>query len=804
VRPASRGELTVRGRFSRGLRTGAKVVAALVLLALLVILSIAIWWVRSALPKIDGHIAVPGVDTAVTIQRDERGIAHVSANTETALFFGDGYACAQDRLWEMDLLRREAQARLSEVVGPAALPLDRYYATLGLTAAAGRDAATLGPRELADWGAYAAGVNAYAQSQAPPLEFRLLGYQPPVWTIVDSLSVVKLMEQRLDDEWKTTALRDALARRIGVPAMRALTTDTVPAMEHFIPGYGAHIAGVPSFDVPGADAIALDVPTSAGANSGADHVQDSGSNNWSISGRRTTTGKPVLSNDTHLSHSVPSTWWIVQMKGAGFDVEGFTIPGVPGVTLGHNERIAFGVTSAYGYAQDIFAERFRNAQSDEYFVGHAWLKAAHRIESIPVKGKPDEKVDVLVTIHGPVVQRHGSIGYALAWTALRDADHATALRSLDLASDWTQFRAALSQLIGPNLNFGYADVDGNIGYQDAGKLPLRAGFDGWLSADGTDPRQAWRGDIPFDRMPHAFDPPAGVLATANNALTAPGYAPALSPGLYAPPFRIDRIYTLLGQQAKWTPEDAAAIQSDSFDVPDLRLARLTATALSRSHDPALQKIAAQLSAWDGHATIDSRATTFVSAERENLTSMLLQPRLGFEYYAYREQFHPIAAIERALDGDRSMASIGITRESVTAAIPRAAEQTAKAFGIEAGRGLDALPAWGVADAAVYDHPLGEVWPLNALLNFKPVPQPGDPYSIFQAKPGFGPSMRLLADSADWDHSSMVLTLGESGNWSDAHYGDQLQDWAANNYRPTPFSDTAVAAATRDTLVLTPK
>jgi penicillin amidase len=794
--------LTARGRLSRGLRTGAKVVAGLVLLALLVILSIATWWVRSALPKIDGRVTIPGVDTPVTIQRDDRGIAHVTASSEAALFFGDGYACAQDRLWEMDLLRREAQARLSEVVGPAALPLDRYYATLGLTAAASRDASTLGARELADWGAYAAGVNAYAQSQSPPLEFRLLGYQPPEWTIVDSLSVVKLMEQRLDDEWKTTALRDALARRIGARAMRALTTDTVPAMEHYVPGYGGRIAGDSRIDASDADAIAQQV-LPLEADSGADHVQDSGSNNWSISGRRTTTGKPVLSNDTHLSHSVPSTWWIVQLKGAGFDVEGFTIPGVPGVTLGHNERIAFGVTSAYGYAQDIFAERFRDAHSDEYRIGHAWLKAAHRIESIPVKGKPDEKVDVLVTVHGPVVERHGSIGYALAWTALRDADHATALRSLDLASNWTQFRAALSQLVGPNLNFGYADVDGNIGYQDAGKLPLRVGFDGWLPADGTDPRQSWRGDIPFDRMPHAFNPAAGVLATANNALTASGYIPALSTGLYAPPYRIDRIYSLLGQQAKWAPEDAAAIQSDSFDVPDLRLARLTAAALNRSPDPVSQKVAAQLSAWDGHATIDSRATTFVSAERENLTRMLLQPRLGIEYDTYRGQFHPIAAIERALDGDRSMASIGITQESVTAAIPRAAAQTVKALGIEAGSGLDALPAWGVADAAEYDHPLGQVWPLNALLNFKPVAQPGDPYSIFQAKPDFGPSMRLLADSADWDHSSMVLTLGESGNWSDAHYGDQLQDWVANSYRPTPFSDAAVAAATRDTLVLTP-
>ncbi len=779
------------------------IVLAVVCLAVLVVFGIAVWWVRAALPKIDGRVEMAGVSGPITIRRDERGIAHVEAGTERDLFFGNGYAVAQDRLWEMDLLRREAQARLSEVVGPAALPLDRYYATLGLTAAARADASSMSARDLADWTAYADGVNAFAAAQSPPLEFRLLGYHPPTWSVVDSLSVVKLMEQRLDDEWKTSALRASVAKRVGVPAMRALTSDSVPALEHFIPGYGG-AAKAKAIRASISDVLASSVAPNLDALAGADHVQDAGSNNWAIAGRRSATGRPILSNDTHLSHSVPSTWWIVQLKGAGFDVEGFTIPGVPGVTLGHNERIAFGVTSAYGDAQDLFAERFRDARSDEYLVGRMWLRAQHRIEPIPVKGRPDEMLDVLVTIHGPVVERHGSTGYALSWTALRDRDHATALRSLDLASDWTEFRSALSQLVGPNLNFGYADVDGHIGYQDAGRLPVRIGFDGWLPAVGTDPRQRWGGDLPFASMPHALDPPAGVVATANNELTAPGTAPALSTALYAPPYRIDRIYELLARRSAWTPEGAGAMQSDIFDGPDLRLARLTANALRQSPDLALRRVAAQLTSWDGHATIDARVPTFLSAERETLTATLLKPRLGPDYEPYRAQFHPIAALERALSGDSSMASIGITRATVLAAIPQAAAQTAKQWNVEASEGLDSLPAWGTQDAARFDHPLGEVWPLNALLNFKPVAQPGDPYSIFQAKPDFGPSMRLLADTADWDHSSMVLTLGESGNWSDAHYGDQLEDWVSNRYRPTPFTDAAVASSTRDTLILVPK
>jgi penicillin amidase len=614
------------------------------------------------------------------------------------------------------------------------------------------------------------------------------------------------MEQRLDDEWKTAALRDAIAKRMGAAAMRALTSDSVPALEHYVPGYGGKVRPYADDRVhsAGPAEIARNAAPHLDDNPDADHVQDSGSNNWAISGGRTTTGKPVLSNDTHLSHSVPSTWWIVQLKGAGFDVEGFTIPGVPGVTLGHNERIAFGVTSAYGAAQDLFAERFRDARSDEYLVGRSWRIAQHRVEHVPVKGAPDEVIDVLVTVHGPIVRRQGATGYALAWTALRDSDQSTALRSLDLASNWAQFRSALSQLVGPNLNFGYADVDGHVGYQDAGRLPLRVGFDGWLPADGTDPRQAWRGDVPFDRMPHALDPPAGVLATANNELTAPGYEPSLSTGLYAPPYRVDRIYALLARRAKWTPEAAGALQSDTFDHPDSRLARLTSQALRHSSDLALRRVAAQLSSWDGHATVDSRVATFLTVEREDLAKLMFEPRLGIEYEPFRAQFHPVAALERALDGDNSMAAIGVTRATVMASIPIAAAQAAKSLGVGANAGLDSLQAWGTADAALFDHPLGQVWPLDVLLNFRPVPQPGDPYTVFQAKPEFGPSMRLLADTADWDHSSMVLTLGESGNWSDAHYGDQLQDWVANRYRPTPFTDAAVNAAARDTLFLTPK
>jgi len=792
-----------RRRWSRTVRIAVRIVAAFLAAVIVVAFVAFVWVVRAPLPKVDGSIAVAGISAPVTIRRDDRGIPHVTAQTETDIFFGDGYASAQDRLWQMDVLRRESEGRLSQIFGSIALPLDRYYLTLGLAAKATSDAAHLDARTRADFDAYAAGVNAYAAGSEPALEFRLLGYRPAPWTAADSLAIVKLMEQRLDDEADTIAVRAKLAAKIGDAAMRSLTNDSVPELERPVPGYGSVSRRTSGRTQSAAPRDVTAWTPAFAAPAGAERVPDSGSNGWTVSGKRTTTGLPVLSNDTHLEHSVPSTWWVVQLKGAGFDVEGFTIPGLPGVTLGHNERIAFGVTSAYGAAQDLFAERFRGPTSDEYRVGSSWLRAVHRVEHIPVKGKPDATLDVLETIHGPIVKREGAKAYALSWTALRDSDPSRGQGDLDRASDWAQFRAAVSELVGPNLNFVYADVDGHIGYQDAGRLPVRQGFDGWLPADGSDPRFRWSGDVPFAKLPHAFDPPDGFLASANNALTSPAYSPQLSTALYAPPYRVQEITRLMAMTPFRRPSEYGAMQSNSIDIPDAELAALTISALKESQDAELSLIRTELANWNGRAEIQDRNVTFLTVERDDLTRDLLEPKLGSLYTQYKAHFHPITAVARALSGDRSLAPLGVTRASVVAAIPKAVREAVVDLKLKPGQGIDSLRPWGDVDAAIFDHPLGAVWPLNALLNFKPLPQPGDPFTIFQAKPDFGPSMRLVADTHDWDNSSMVLTVGESGHYSDEHYDDQMQDWVNNVYRRTPFSDDAVARATRHTLVLQP-
>ncbi len=784
------------------LRKGRAAVLKAVVLGLVVIFALLIafiaWIVRSPLPKIDGSLSVSGIAAPVTIRRDSRGIPHIEASSEADLFFGEGFACGQDRLWQMDLLRRTAEGKLSEIVGPAALGIDRYMRTIGLATAAQHDATMLGGQALQDATAYAAGVN-LAETHHLPLEFRLLGYRPQPWTPTDSIAIIKLMAQRVDDLWDRVELRALLQRRVGVVAARALLDAQVPSLEHFIEGNDRPSSTTPAVAAPDLGSLA----TEGFESNPLPPDPQSGSNNWTVAGRRVTTGKPVLSNDTHLEHSVPSTYWLVQLDGAGIDVEGFIVPGIPFVALGHNQRIAFGVTSGDVAVQDVFVEKFRSATSDEYLVNGRWVHASHRRESIAVKGSLPQVLDVLVTRHGPLVKRDGGTAYALEWTILQGGDELDLLRDLDRAANWNQFEDGLAHVVGPIFNWVYADVDGNIGYHLAGRVPNRIAGDGSLPVEGQDSRYDWHGYLPFNQLPHAFNPSRGFIATANNQL-APGSTPVGSSTFYDSPYRVDRIYKRLEVGGHMTPEAIGAIQLDNIDTARSTLAQMAAHALKGNPDARLSRIAAELAQWNGRVTVDSRVPTFLVALERSLTDELLEPKLGSTLTdRYLKDYNPVVVFERVMKGNRSLASIGITHDSLLAALPRACARAADAVGATAGQGVASAAVWGTKNAAIFDHPLGRQWPLNVLFNIRTFPQAGDGLTVYAAKPEHGPASRLVDDISNWDNSSMVLTLGESGQFNNKHYQDEVEDFSAARWVPLAFSDAAVKAATKDTLILIP-
>lgn len=776
-----------------------RAVALTLLILVLLVCAVGAWFIRAPLPRTNGKLNLAGITAPVTIRRDDRGIPHIQASSETDLFFGEGFACAQDRLWQMDLLRRTAEGKLSEVVGPATLKVDRYMRTIGLGAAAAHDAAELRGQALRDAQAYADGVNAAAASRPLPLEFHLLGYRPAPWTPTDSIAIIKLMAQRLDDQWDLVELRGLIAQKVGAHAAAALMDVQVPRLEHFI-GSGPHkIQGSP----PGSPVNSAVVGLAPVSGDPLPPDPQSGSNNWAVAATRTTTGRPVLSNDTHLEHSVPSTYWLVQLEGGGMDVEGFIIPGIPFVALGHNRRIAFGVTSGDIAVQDIYIEKFRSRASDEYLADGRWVHATHRFEHIDVKGSTPLVLDVLITRHGPIVKRAGASGYSLAWTILCAGDEFDLLRELDLASGWVQFDAGLAHVVGPMFNWAYADVDGNIGYHLAGQVPNRIHGDGSIPVEGQDDRYAWHGFIPFDQLPHAFNPRVGFIATANNQLEPDSTQIGSSP-FFDTPYRVDRIYKRLWGCCRMTPQQIGAIQLDDLDTARLEFASSLAPALRASTDPRLQLIASQVGAWDGSVTAGSPVPTFLIAVEDALADRLLRPRLGSALLKrYRDNYNIVTIFNRVLQGDESLRSIGITKKTLLDALPGACNAVADAVRATQKAGLASVKPWGPSNAAVFDHPLGLRWPIDVLLNIRPFSQAGDGLTVYAAKPDHGPASRLVDDLADWDDSSMVLTIGESGQFNDPHYQDEVKDFAQAQWVRLPFSDAAVKSATKDTLVLNP-
>jgi penicillin G amidase len=784
-----------------------RTILAIVFGVFLIALLYAAWYVRAAIPRVDGRFEAPGLGAVAYIRRDDRGTPHIEAQTLHDVLYAEGFACAQDRLWQMDTMRRQAEGRLSELAGPVTLDDDRYMRKLGLGAAAEADVRALDPQTRAALEAYAAGVNAEAESHWLPIEFRLIVYDWEPWTPKDTIAIAKLMAQHLDDQWYYLDVRSQLNDKVGTEAAGALTDMQVRAFETHIPGYDQTRVGTrPSIAFsqrarsknaqPQLGALLQGIPD------WPRHENDTGSNNWAVTGARTSTHRPVLSNDTHLDTALPNTWWIAHLHGGGLDVAGFTLPGIPGIVLGHNEHIAFGVTSTNEAVQDLYVEHFRSPASDEYLANGKWLRAQHRIERIRVKGQSDEALDVLVTRHGPVIRRDGTRGVALAWTILQRRDDGRALLAWDRAQNYQQIRAALSHLVGPVLNFVYADTAGHIGYQAAGVVPLRANGDGSLPVEGQDDRFAWRGLVPYDALPHAFDPPKGYITTANGELVPPSFRPILST-YFAPPFRTFRIAARLEQARGATPAQIGAIQGDTLDVPRLQLARATARALASSSDPAMTRIAAQLGSWDGMMNADSHAATFVMTEEAHVLKDLLEPRLGTPLYQkYLANYSPAVALFRVFGGDRRMRAIGITRESLLAELPRAASETAKELRADGSRGLDADPAWGVRNAAVYRHPLSAKWVLG-FLSIPPISQPGSGLAVYAGKPYHGPSQRLVVDLSDLDNTTMLLPLGESGVYSDPHYDDQVDDFVHIRMDPMPFTQSAVLGATRHTLVLEP-
>ncbi len=800
--------------------------AAVLLVLLLLLLSAAGAWfdeiAHSALPQLDGALRVPGLAAEVKGTRDQHGVPTIEAASLPDLFFAQGLVTAQDRLWQMDAMRRFAAGDLAEILGDDLLKHDRKQRILGLRRAAEASWAAASPADRANFEAYARGVNAYLRLYADqlPLEFRILHYSPQPWTPEDSHLIAAQMVEDLNHLSAGEALqREKILAKLGPELTGDLyvnnswhdrpPTASRPSLEQNTDEDNGNDNDEDD-DSPGDSSVVQSLPGGLAPNLSDDSANFvGGSNDWVISGAHSVTGKPLLSDDMHLGHSMPNLWYEVHLRSGGFDVAGVALPGLPYVIVGHNQRIAWGFTNVGPTVEDVYVEKFNS--EGKYQTPRGWIAPEHRRETIRVKGKPDEVVDVVSTRHGPIITDlvpGETRKIALRWTLYEG--NRNPFFDVDSAQNWDDFRAAFSRLDAPGQNVVYADVDGNIGYQATGKIPIRASGDGSLPEDGSSDANEWTGYIPFEQLPSVYNPPSGILATANGRITPDGYPFSVSVG-WAAPWRTARIYRVLESGKKFSSADMLALQTDVYSEFD----RFHAARAVYARDQALsssgrQKAAADiLRNWDGRRTADSAGPTIAVRTREELVRALLEPKLGpapsdseaaealnWKTYTWQEE---TVWLENVLQHQppRWLPNAYANYDELLTAAVRAAVASPAPQELTRWK-------WGAANPVEIQHPIFGRIPLLRLWSGPGLnPQSGSPFTVKAVSGDHGPSERFTADLGDLDQSTLNVVTGEGGNLLSPYYMDQWKAWYEGTTFRLPFSRSAVEAARTHQLLLEP-
>ncbi|HZU41848.1 MAG TPA: penicillin acylase family protein [Terriglobales bacterium] len=801
--------------------TSLRVAAVVILLLAVVAVAAAGWFyhlAQAALPQLDGKIFAAGLSASVTVTRDAHGVPTIEAASLEDLFFAQGYVTAQDRLWEMDATRRYASGDMAEIFGPSWVAHDKEQRTLLLRATAESEIAKLAPDELSRLEAYAKGVNAFIATHRDrlPVEFRILGYSPAPWTPADSLVIGAHMIQLLNHySYKAALTREKILAKLG-PELTADLYVNSSWRDH----------------PPGQDSVRWEVPAKGSNESpssrfgtdvllgGGPRVDEemfeplaAGSNDWVVSGAHTASGKPLLSNDMHLPHRMPNLWYEAHLKSGKFDVAGITLPGTPYVLVGHNQRVAWGFTNLGPTVEDVYIENF-DAQG-QYQTPDGFRDPERRHEIIHVKGKPDVAFDVLSTRHGPVITDlvpGETRKLALKWT-MYDSLHIPFF-AVDSAQNWDEFQRAFSAFDAPGQNVVYADADGHIGYHATGRIPIRAAGDGSLPVSGADNAHEWTGYVPFDQLPSAFDPPSGILATANGRITADGYKYSISTE-WGSPYRTDRIYHVLQSGKKFTPADMLALQTDVYSEFDRFCAERFVYALDHAKSASLRARQARdlMRDWDGRVTVDSAAANVVTASRAQLVRLLLEPKLGAARSTSDNDTEPDQLNWK--DYNWFMSSVWLENTLVHQParwLPSNFKNYDEllAAAVEAAVSHAGVPGdlatwkWGHAHPVEIQHPiLGSIPFLRRWTGPGKHDQSGDGYTVKQVGRTFGPSERMTVDFSDLDQSTLNTVTGQGGNLFSPYYMDQWPAWYNGTTFTLPFTAAGVEKSRAHQLVLEP-
>lgn len=769
-------------------------------------------------------VSLKGLRERVTVRRDERGIPYIEAATDTDLYFAQGYVVASDRLWQMDLARRTARGELSEIFGTLALQQDKIHRTYNFAGVAEAEIARLPAEERLRLDAYAQGINAFIDSldeRSLPPEFQILQYRPRHWTPADSVLIIKLFFEVLTDHWQLDIMRAALDT---LPAEKraALLVETSP-LDVLVVGAdepGKKVStrqprpqSVSTESISALRSLSeqMEIRRIALERLGLTNLDRLASNNWVVSGKRTASGKPLLANDPHLPSSAPSIWYMMHLSAPGLRVAGVTAPGLPGIVIGHNAHIAWGYTNVGPDISDLYIEKFDKENPRRYMTPTGWREATVRREEIRVRksftSTETEIVpfEVTETRHGPIVFQKDNARYALRWTALDPKlQNLAGFTDLNRARNWTEFRGALSKYTSPMQNMVYADTDGHIGYYAAGRVPIRKSGDGSRPYDGATDEGEWLGYISFDKLPHLFDPPSGLIVTANQRIVGNSY-PHFLTHHWAAPYRARRIQELLADRRNLTAEDMRAVQGDTYSISGALMAREVLKAgrelAASGGDEKWRETVKLLEGWNGRMDADSRAALFSEVIRTAFRRRIFEAALGAELAKNYSWSNSDTLIDRLLT-EKNPAWLPKEFKSY-AELLRACEAEAREL-ITKRLGADETAwTWGRYTKVSFPHPLASAPLIGLQFTIAPFPQNGSGGSTATVNVGRSVSMRFIADTSDWDKTQHSITLGESGNPSSPHWKDQLADWRAVTPRPFPFTDAAITRATKETLVLAP-
>ncbi|HYO82909.1 MAG TPA: penicillin acylase family protein [Bryobacteraceae bacterium] len=764
----------------------------------------------SGLPAVIENVA--GLRARIEIARDRGGVPHIRAGNEPDAIFGLGFVHAQDRLWQLEYLRRVGAGRLAEVIGPNALKADMLFRTLGVRESAEATWARYHPKHRRFILAYAAGLNAATDHQRRnglPPEFVLLNFEPERWRAEDVMAIAKVLAWAVDTNWDQEVLRAQLEQKVGVNR----TAELMPAYTSdgpvIVPGAGQALAF--RRKLPTTPHLADDVLTQLAAfhrevaQAAGFGGQGIGSNNQVLSGGRTTTGKPMLAADPHLPAQIPAMFYRAHVTGGALDAIGTTAVGMPGILMGHNGRLAWGWTNANVDVQDLYIERLREDGQVEYESTLERLRI--RSDVIKVKGGDDVLLRVRSTRHGPLISdlvQPSGPALALRWAALDADDDIGMAANLEgnKAATFAQFIHAFRRFKAHPQNMVYADTQGNIAYHLIGAIPRRAAGDGTRPVPGWTSAFEWKGYIPLHDLPNSRNPQAGYLATSNNKIAPDSYRWPLSSS-YAAPYRATRVQELLQGAGRFSVADLEAVQADVVAVHARELVPLLQSIAPANN---MESRALELlRRWDYRVTPESAAAAVFEAWYIQLAETMFADELGDALWrSWSDQMHMVSIATSSAVRTESAWCDDVTtptRENCAATISRAFSQSLRRMA--AAQGTDEVGAWqwGKAHRIVFFHQPFDADPLLAPRFNRTASSGGDKHTVNVAS---NPRWReydqrhlavyrQIIDLSDFSNSRWMAAPGQSGVESDPHYDDLIDPWRRVESRPMLYAPEAIAA-----------